>query len=233
MLPQKGMPNPLTKHAFPSYQPLTSIPITTPSHPRLLLQVPNLLTRLRLAHAHALRRLRLSRLLRHHGDIPHLLPRRRIIAPTTHLHISPVPQFDISPSLPLSSLSSPLPSRQPPPKRQNSRRPPLRILDRPSRRGLTVRRLLVLQIIDRTRRLGFGEVGGVDIGAFLGGERFQEGGLLGRWGLGAGRPLGGVVELGHGVGGRGRGEREGERREGRGVVVENSEEGGTGGGVRE
>jgi len=76
-------------------------PISTFSHPRLRLQFPNLLTRLRLAHP--LRRLRLSRLLRHHSYIPHLLARRRIIAPThTTFTLANLPD-----SLPTSPSPSP------------------------------------------------------------------------------------------------------------------------------
>lgn len=47
------------------------------SHPRPPLQLLNLLTRFRLAH---LVRHALARLLRHHGHITHLLPRRFIVA---------------------------------------------------------------------------------------------------------------------------------------------------------
>lgn len=127
---------------------------TLPSHPRLLLQLLNLLTCVRLPHT---LRHTLSYFLRHHGHIPHLLPSRLIIA----------------------------------------RRPRIRVLDRLSRSCISILRRLIFELFDFGRGFGFVHLVGIDLvgNALGGGEGGDEGFLFGGWGVGAGGPLGRVVEL--------------------------------------
>lgn len=145
-------------------KPIHPTPPSSPSqtckslHPRLPLQLLNLPTRLTLPQ---LPRNILPRLLRHNGNIAHLLPRRRIIA----------------------------------------RSPALGILDGRAGGRVRVLGLGVLELVDFLGGFGFVQAVGVDVGVFGGGERGDEAFLLFGGGVGAGGPLGGVVELGGHCGG--------------------------------
>ena len=123
-------------------------------HPSLPLQLPNLLTRLRLPHA--LRLDLLARILRHYRNVPRLLPRRRIVA----------------------------------------RRPPLWILYRLSRCSLGILRAHVLHFVDFGAGVAFVEVVGIELDAFFLSEGLEKGCLFLCWGVLAGGPGLGVVELG-------------------------------------
>ena len=77
-----------------------------------------------------------------------------------------------------------------------TRRPTLGILYRCTCLCVWVLRVLVFQLVDLGRGFGFVERIGVDVGVFAGGESGKEALLFFGRGVGAGGPLGGVVELG-------------------------------------
>ena len=177
-----------------------------PSHPRLPLQLLNLLARLRLAHP--LGRHLLPRILRHRRNIPGLLPRGLIIArgpPVRILDRFAFAKlqilasafrsfFPINPTI--LETAAPQTEGKTKPKRKSSWGAWEKDFQTTlTSRGPRILGLRVLELVDLHRGFRFVHPLGVHVRVLGGRQGFQEAGLFVRGRVTACRPLAGFVEL--------------------------------------